>query len=251
MGLDIVLGVVTLLSAIRGYFKGFLRQVIQLAALVGCVYLADPVRDLARPYALDYLPAIDAAILDKILWWTAAVLSYVFTSGLALSLLKLAQRRNDPDEEVRRGDSGLGFLLGAVKGALLVLFVAWGLTSHTERYVNAGGWVGEQVQTSKVLELSIEHRPAERIWRSDPVQNFVAHIRLRGFNGSGPTLPTPPERGLAREPMPVESAPPPDRVASRPKVLEIPADRPLDPNSPRFLHEFDAALERSGIWPKP
>lgn len=250
MGLDIALGVITLLWAIRGYFKGFLRQAIQLAALVGCVYLADPVRDLARPYALDYLPAIEPALLDKLLWWTAAVLSYVVTSGFALSIVRVAQRRSDPDEDVRRGDSGLGFLLGALKGLILACFLAWGLTTHSSRYVETGGWAGEQVQTSRLLKLSEEHRPAERLWRSEPVQNFVAHIRVRGLRGGEPADATRPERNAEPGPSRAEmaqparssSAPPPERVARRPEPLKIP-QRPLRPGSPDFLDEFDAALK--------
>lgn len=258
MGLDIALGVVTLLSAIRGYFKGFLRQAIQLAALVGCVYLADPVRDLARPYAHDHIPAIDPAILDKILWWTAAVLSYVVTSGVALSLVKVAQRRDDLDEDVRRGDNGLGFLLGAAKGAVIALFIAWGLTSQAERYVDSGGWVAEQVGTSRLLKLSAEHRPAERLWRSEPVRQFVAQVRSRGVEGVDPIDRRNHERRQASDetraetaqPAPPEASVPPDRVASRPRPLQIPAAPQLDPNSPRFLEEFDRALEHSGIWPR-
>ncbi len=188
MGLDIAFGVIVLLAALRGWFKGFFLQAIQLAALVGCVYLADPMRDLARPYAREYI-TINFNVLDRLLWWTAAVLSYIVTSGVAISLLRLAQRRGSPDQDVRRGDQGLGFLLGAAKGVLVGLFLAWGITGHAPRYIEAGGWVGEQVKTSRTLKLSVSQRPAERLWKSTPVQEFVARVRDRGFRGVDATDP--------------------------------------------------------------
>ena len=73
MGLDIALGILVLLGGIRGWFKGFALQVVQLVALIGCVYAASPLRDLSRPYARDYLPGIQPEVLDKLLWWSAAV----------------------------------------------------------------------------------------------------------------------------------------------------------------------------------
>ena len=48
MGLDIALGIMVLLGAIRGWFKGFVLQAIRLSGLVGCVYAAGPVRDYAQ-----------------------------------------------------------------------------------------------------------------------------------------------------------------------------------------------------------
>src|SRR4051812_36217421 len=108
MGLDITLGVLVFLSAVRGWFKGFLRQAIPIGALIGCVYLADPVRDLARPHARSYFPSIGHEVLDRLLWWTAAVLSYVLTSGIALTILKSMRRRTYGDPEPNRTDQGAG-----------------------------------------------------------------------------------------------------------------------------------------------
>ena len=45
MGLDIALGLMILLGAIRGWFRGFVLQALQLGGLVGCVYAAGPIRD--------------------------------------------------------------------------------------------------------------------------------------------------------------------------------------------------------------
>src|SRR3954447_21456464 len=43
MGLDLALAVIVLLSAVRGWLKGFVLQAIRLSGIVACVYAADPV----------------------------------------------------------------------------------------------------------------------------------------------------------------------------------------------------------------
>ena len=68
MALDIAAGVIVLLAAIRGYRRGFITQAIGLAALVGCVYAADPMRDFALPYAQAKFPTIQAPLFAKLLW---------------------------------------------------------------------------------------------------------------------------------------------------------------------------------------
>ena len=74
MGLDIALGVMILLGAIRGWFRGFVLQAIRLGGLVGCVYAAGPIRDQARPHVVP-LPgrSIPPPMLDRMLWWSSAV----------------------------------------------------------------------------------------------------------------------------------------------------------------------------------
>ena len=61
MGLDIALGIMVLLGAIRGWFRGFVLQAIRLGGLVGCVYAAGPIRDYARPHVVA-LPGLDPAV---------------------------------------------------------------------------------------------------------------------------------------------------------------------------------------------
>jgi uncharacterized membrane protein required for colicin V production len=128
MGLDLALGAVVLLAAIRGWLRGFVSQAVRLSSFVGCFYLADPVRDQLRPYVLPRLPKVDPALMDRILWWTSAVASYVVVVGLASLAIKM-MRRPDPSglPEARRDDQFAGFLLGAAKGALVAAFLTAGL----------------------------------------------------------------------------------------------------------------------------
>ncbi|HEX8200072.1 MAG TPA: CvpA family protein, partial [Isosphaeraceae bacterium] len=111
MGLDVALGVLVLLAAVRGWFRGFLLQAIRLGGLVACVYLADPVRDLARPMAREHLATISPELLDKLLWWAAAVASYVVMTGVATWLVRAYRRHPYGESDPHRGDQSAGALL--------------------------------------------------------------------------------------------------------------------------------------------
>ena len=56
MGLDLALGVIILMAAVRGWLQGFVSQAVRIAGLIACVYLAEPVRDYAKPHVVPYLP---------------------------------------------------------------------------------------------------------------------------------------------------------------------------------------------------
>ena len=257
MGLDIALGVLIFVSALRGWFKGFFLQALGLGGLVACVYLADPLRDFARPHAAQYLPGVRVELLDKLLWWAMAAAGYVFLTGTGRWVLKAYRRRPYGEVEPNRGDQGAGFVLGAAKGALAMAFLASGLNKHADSYLKQGGTVEEQVRTSQALALALivtealavarveeqvrtsqalaletKYTPAAKIWGSAPVQTFVGRVRSRGLWEQEVDAPK------GDEPTPV-------RTASRPRSLDIPA--PLDPRSPRFAEALDAAMKVEGI----
>src|SRR5262245_23957165 len=100
MGLDVTLGVVILIGAIRGWFKGFVSQVVRLGGFIACFYLADPVREQARPYVLAKLPTIEPGLMDRILWWVAAVVSYIVLVGL--TSLAIQMTRTPPPPKMTR-----------------------------------------------------------------------------------------------------------------------------------------------------
>src|SRR5262249_50368300 len=105
-----------------------------------------------------------------------------------------------------RGDQGAGFLLGALKGAVVAAFLAAALLRHADTYIKAGGYVEEQVKASNALAWSQQFRPAEKIWNSPPVQAFVTRIRARGL-WAGDLERTPP--APPNEPRRPRCGPPP------------------------------------------
>jgi uncharacterized membrane protein required for colicin V production len=255
MGLDLALGVFVLIWAVRGWFRGFVLQAITLGALIGSVYLADPVRNALRPYVFELFPAIAAPILDRLLWWCSAVASFVVVSGLGSWVVKIKRKRPYGEVEPNRTDQGAGFLLGAAKGAVVASFLMAGIARYAPNHVKPGGAIEAQTRSSQALSWSIENRPAERLWESNPVQSIVAHVRRRGFwedEGGDAGRPTEAEAATAESSAPKAEGPaepppaPPDdvRTVSRAPSLQVPRPRTLDPDSPTFERELDEALER-------
>lgn len=253
MGLDITFGLLVFLAAVRGWFKGFLRQAIPLAALVGCVYLADPVRDLARPHASRYFPSIGPDVMDRLLWWTAAVLSYVVTAGIALSILKSMRKRTYGEPEPNRTDQGAGFTLGALKGVIVASFLASGVAKVAPTYLNKTPMVEDQTRASKAMAWAEQYRPAERLWSSPPVQALVARVKSRGMWSA----PEPKKAGDAPAPeadptvtaktaKPASPSGPVPLSQPRPRTLSLPG---LDPASPEFNRELEDEMRRQGLNP--
>ena len=241
MGLDIVLGVVVLLAGVRGWYKGFVRQAIPLAALVGCIYLADPVRELARPYAREYFQKIQVDVLDKILWWTSAVVSYLVTSGGGFWVAKSFRKKTYGEPEPNRTDQGAGFALGVAKGLIVASLMASAVVNFGEKFYPQAPFAEKQAKESKATEFAEKYHPAETLWRSQPVQAVVARVKSRGFWGDdAKARPEAPKPEMRSEALRTASA--------RPRTLSLP--RRLDPDSPAFLRDVEADLRREGLEPK-
>jgi uncharacterized membrane protein required for colicin V production len=234
MGLDIVLGLVILATAVRGWFRGFVLQAIRLGGLVGCVYAAAPLRDLTRPYVAEYLKSVKPELLDRLLWWSAAVISYVLAVGLASLAVKMYRRRPFGEVEPNRTDQFAGFFLGALKGALIAAFLTAGIQNRALGWLKGVDWAEEQTRDSYALQWNGQYKPAEKVWTSQPVQHYVAQIKRMGLiqQHAGEDQVNP----SGSEPKPVQAA-----SADGPPRLEIEA-RP-DPDSPDFLPSFDRAFE--------
>ncbi|QEH38238.1 Colicin V production protein [Aquisphaera giovannonii] len=182
MGLDLALGVVVLLAGIRGWLRGFVSQVVRLVGFVSCFYLADPVRDLARPYVAAKLPTVDPPVLDRILWWVAAVLSYVLLVGLTSLAIALIKRPAEKGAvtEGRHANRLAGFLLGASKGALLAAVLAAGVAKYGPAATENLPWAARQTEGSHALKWTAQYQPVPKIWALPPVRHFVQHIQRNG-----------------------------------------------------------------------
>jgi uncharacterized membrane protein required for colicin V production len=260
MGLDIALGILVLVAGLRGWFRGFLLQLIQLGALVGCVYVAEPLRDLARPYARQYVSGVQPEVLDKLLWWSAAVVTYLVGMAMAGMLIKVYKRKTFEEFDSNRGDQGLGFLVGALKGAVVAAFLTAGINAYAAEYLRAEGWVAKQVETSRGLAWSAQYQPAKQIWNSGPVQAFVRQVRSCGLGmdvktpaltpeAEGVSTARPePEGRTASRPAPGSS---PLSSTPRPPRLALPKPPSLNPRDPDFVISLDRELQREGLHAAP
>ncbi len=275
MGLDLALGVIVLIGAIRGYFRGFVSQAVGLGALVGCVFLADPVRDTARPYARELFPSIAPDVLDRLVWWAATVACFVLISGTANWAIRLRRRRpsafGEPDD-ANRTDQGAGFLLGAAKGLIIASFVAAGVARYIPGRIPPGGAIEVQTQHSQAMQWTAQYHPAERIWNSPIVQAYIQQVKRRGIWQPDPTAGAPDASaaplvkdgsGASNRSTPVQvpgpgpdgaSVPAPDSVqtAQRLPTLNLPRLGNLDPDSPTFLLDAASELQSLGLGtPEP
>jgi uncharacterized membrane protein required for colicin V production len=186
MGLDLALGIIILVAAFRGWFHGFIAQSVKLGSLVACVYLADPVRAQAKPHVLPYLTSIQPELVDRILWWVAAVLVYVLLVGLGTLIIKMTKRPEIPGiTQSARNDQFAGFLLGGAKGFLVAAFATAGIHNYAMDQVKSITWAQDQVNASWAIKWNEEYRPASRIWASRPVRHFVTHIQRMGLQDPG------------------------------------------------------------------
>lgn len=235
MGLDIVLGLLVLVAAVRGWLRGFWAQSIRLSGLVAAVYAAGPLGDAARPWVTEHLVSIEPSVRDRLLWWGSAAVSFFVLTGLATGVLNLVQRRRRQEglPVQHRGDQSAGLFLGALKGAIVSAFVLQGIGDYAGDYAKQGGWFGQQVATSRVLPLSEQFQPAQRIWESEPVRHFVAVIREGGIG----SVPAPSDL-IAPNPTPAAEPDRPIRTARRPAPLALPP-APPEPAPPPPSPEDD------------
>jgi uncharacterized membrane protein required for colicin V production len=212
MGLDLALGVIILVAAFRGWFQGFVSQVVRIASLVACVYLGDRVRDYARPYVTPYLSTIQLDLVDRLLWWVSAAATYIVLVGVAMLFIKMTRRPEIPGiSQSGRNDQFAGFLLGSAKGLLIVTFLAAGILKYGSGPIETVSWAQEQVKASWALRWSEEYQPVPRIWSARPVRHFVDHIQRMGLQKPGEGSQSPAGEELEEE-SPVRTASrPPDR----------------------------------------
>ena len=229
MGLDIALGVMVLLGAIRGWFRGFVLQAIRLGGIVGSVYAAAPLRDYVRPHVVPYLKSIPTVMLDRMLWWSSAVATYLVAVGLATLAVKLYRRRPYGEPEPNRVDQFAGLWLAAGKAAIVAAFLVGAIDKHAIGWIRQVPWAQEQMKASTVLTWHEDYHPADKIWSAAPVQHFVNQVVKMGVAG--------PSEG---SPSRVEA--PPVQTASRPPRLDLPV---LDPNAPDFTEKFDEEFRRA------
>jgi len=239
MGLDIALGIMVFFGALRGWFRGFVLQAIHLGGLVGSVYAAAPIRDYARPHVVPYLTSVPAELLDRMLWWASAVVSYLAMVGVANLAVKLYRRRPYGEPEPNRADQFAGMLLAAGKSAVIAAFLVGALDKYALTWIKGVSWATEMTRSSTVLTWNEQYHPSVKIWEAAPVQHFVTHVQKMGIAGPSGKLGELPDIELQAS-QKAQAA----QTASRPPRLDLPAHPPLDPDAPDFARRVDEELRK-------
>jgi Colicin V production protein len=228
MGLDLALGAIILIAALRGWLKGFVSQAVRIVGFIACFYLADPARELVRPYILGKMPAIEVGLLDRILWWVAAVVSYIVLVGLTTLAIQLTRTPPSPGApRSRRDDQFGGLLVGMAKGLLVAAFLAAAAEKYGPEIARSIPWAEREATGSYALKWTAQYQPAPRIWAAQPVRNFVEHIQRNGMKGQ---IETEAEKQVARQNSDDGEA------ATRLPRLDLPsAEAPLPDAAPQAL----------------
>ena len=114
-GLDLAVGIVLLVSALLAFMRGFVHEVLSVAAWVGAVLAAIYGLPLAQPFVRGLIPLAAAA--------DAAAAVVIFLAVLlALSILTNAVSRSIQKSALNNLDRSLGFAFGLAR-ALVILGV--------------------------------------------------------------------------------------------------------------------------------
>ena len=250
MGLDLTLGVIMLIAAFRGWFQGFISQAIRLGGVIACVYLAEPVRDYAKPHVLSYVPSIQPDLIDRLLWWVSAAVTYVVLVGTASLVIKMTRRPEIPGiSQSGRNDQFAGFLLGATKGVVIAAFAIAGVQKYALNQIKTVTWAEEQVKASWALQWSEAYQPVPRIWASPPVRQFVNYIERMGLRKPGEPSQAPAgEENEGESPL-VRTASRPDNAENVAEALpgagrptSLPDARSSSTSGPERLDPEDRAI---------
>jgi membrane protein required for colicin V production len=145
-GLDLAVGIVLLISALLAFMRGFVHEVLSIAAWIGAVAAAIYGLPFARPLAQSLIPyswAADAA--------AAIVIFLVVLFGLSIVTNALA--RTIQKSAFNNLDRSLGFVFGLAR-ALVILGVGLVITDWlTER--DRPIWVAK-AKTLPVIELAAD-----------------------------------------------------------------------------------------------
>jgi uncharacterized membrane protein required for colicin V production len=237
MGLDLVLAIIILMAAIRGWLQGFVHQTVRIAGVIACVYLADPVRDYLKPHVVSYLSAIPPELLDRLLWWISAAATYAVMVGLATLVIKITRRPEIPGlQRTNRNDQFAGFLLGAVKGLLIAAFMTAGIERYARDRIQSVAWAEEQAKSSLALKWSVQYQPVPKLWSSQPVRHFVNHVTRMGIQ--------PPSEGSRVQPGEDAAVRPPVQTASRPAASEVRKSR-VPGEVAKAVEEINAKLDEA------
>lgn len=195
MGLDLVLGAIVLLAAVRGWFRGFTSQAVRIVSFIACFYLAGPIREEIRPYIVPRLGAIDPALVDRIFWWVSAVIGYVLMLAFLSLSIKMMTVPPEPGEpKIRKPDRFGGMLLGVGKGLIVAALLGAAVLKFSEDLARHVPWAERQTQGSIALRWTQQYQPVPRVWAAPPVRHFVEHIQR---NGLGHTIDAEPAKAVA------------------------------------------------------
>jgi membrane protein required for colicin V production len=144
-GLDLAVGIILLISALLAFMRGFVHEVLSIAAWAGAVLAAIQGMPFARPFARKIIPVDWAAD-------SAAAVTIFLVVLLILSILTNAVARSIQKSALNNLDRSLGFVFGLAR-ALVILAVGLIITDWLTN--KRPTWLA-RAKTLPILEMTAE-----------------------------------------------------------------------------------------------
>lgn len=254
MTMDLILLAVLLIIGLRGWFDGFVKQMIHWSSLIAAILLATPIAYVLRPEIQPHLASIPEHLFGEILWWSSVVLAYLVISAMSKFLVStlskvMASRGPSRDEtesespeerhkRVRRADRFAGFSLGLAKGAIYLSIALALIDQYALPKLTSFSWVQQVTADSQVYASQQAYQPAKHLYEWPPTQDLVRQLQRRDV---GLDLPDE-DSSLIKEAteslwpsLPIELPETPD--------VSTTSQQPKDPDAPRVTL-FPETMER-------
>ncbi|MBI1979968.1 MAG: CvpA family protein [Methylocystis sp.] len=175
--LDLAVITVVLVSGMLALLRGFTREVLAILSWVAAAAAAYFFYPLALPYIKPYISKDEIAL-------AAAVASVFFVSLVAVSLVTVKLSDVILDSKVGALDRTLGFLFGAVRGALIAV-VAFVFYSWLVPETNQPEWIKD----ARAKPFLVAGGEKLREMLPDDIDSIVAKIKAKK---GAPAIEEPP-----------------------------------------------------------
>ena len=165
--LDLAVITVVLVSGMLALLRGFTREVLAILSWVAAAAAAYFFYPLALPYIKPYISKDEIAL-------AAAVASVFFIALIAVSLITVKLSDVILDSKVGALDRTLGFLFGAVRGALLAV-VAFVFYSWLVPETNQPEWIKD----ARAKPFLVAGGEKLREMLPDDIDSIVAKIKAK------------------------------------------------------------------------
>lgn len=198
--LDLAVIIVVLVSGLLALLRGFTREILAILSWVAAAAAAYYFHPLALPYVKPYISKDEFAL-------AAAIAAVFFLSLILVSLVTVKLSDLILDSKVGALDRTLGFVFGAVRGALLavVAFVFYGWLVQES---NQPDWV-RNARAKPFLQAGGEKL---RELLPDDIDSIVARIKAKKTAPASEEPPVETESEKSAPPSEAPTAPAPSEA---------------------------------------
>lgn len=154
MWIDLLSMFVVVFFASAGYFRGFISLLFTFFAVLASYILTQHLARVLESFG-------DWSSLDPEMryWMLTTIAALIIYLGVNFIGLVAAHFIVGKEEHRRRTDRIMGTILGVIQGALIALFVACLMGAVPEPLRESWGWLDEEVDQSRLVELVDPYNP--------------------------------------------------------------------------------------------